>query len=223
MSLFIKTIHREYLSLIREPKHAVNVFLFFLFVLLIFPLSLPSNMSELVSVAPAIFWMTVLFAALQSAEGFMYEEKHFGLLANWVVEEVSLLPMIYAKLVFAWLGIIIPLLVISPVILQAYHLSLFATGLLVCGVLFGSPAILTLCSFSALFGLGLQQKGVLMALIVFPLLTPLLIFGSGIVYAVDNGQNPLAILAILLAISILALGFIPYAMQAVLRTSVQDS
>lgn len=62
----------------------------------------------------------------------------------------------------------------------------------------------------AAFGVG-NQKGVLMALILLPLTLPLLIFASGTLNIAMQDMPISAYLALLLAMSVIAIGF--YLMQ----------
>lgn len=68
----------------------------------------------------------------------------------------------------------------------------------------------------------MQQKGVLMALVLLPLTVPVMIFGSGSLTAAMQGLPVAGYLAILLALSVLAAGFLPFAIAAVVRINLVD-
>ena len=61
-----------------------------------------------------------------------------------------------------------------------------------------------------------------MALILLPLTLPLLIFGSGTLNIAMQGLPVSGYLALLLAMSIMAMGFLPYAIAGVIRISHVD-
>ena len=86
-------------------------------------------------------------------------------------------------------------------------------------LLCGTPALLFLCALAAAFGVGINQKGALMALILIPLTLPVLIFGSGTLNTALQGLPVSGYLALLLAISVIAVGFLPYAIAGVIRVS----
>ena len=93
---------------------------------------------------------------------------------------------------------------------------------LMLSLLFGAPALMYLCALSAVFGAGTKQKGVLMALILLPLTIPILIFGSGSVNIALQELPIQGYLALLLAISLIALVLLPYAIAAIIRISLVD-
>ena len=86
----------------------------------------------------------------------------------------------------------------------------------------GTPTILFLCALAASFSTGLKQKGVLMALILLPLTIPVMIFGSAAIIAAMQGLAVQGYLALLLAISLIAAGFLPFAIAGVIRISLVD-
>ena len=58
-----------------------------------------------------------------------------------------------------------------------------------------------------------------MALILLPLTLPLLIFGSGTLNVAMQGLAVSGYLSLLLAMSVIAVGFLPYAIAGVIRIS----
>ena len=89
-------------------------------------------------------------------------------------------------------------------------------------LLCGTPAILFLCALAAAFSTGLQQKGLLMALILLPLTIPVMIFGSGTLIAAMQGVPVSAYLALLLAMSVVSCGLLPFAVAGVIRVGLVD-
>ena len=212
-----RNLQREFLQVCRQPKHLLYVILFFISVVIFFPLSIPPNASLLPEVAPALIWMALLLAMLRAAEGLLIQEYQNGVIDQWLIGNHSLINILQAKLLVNWLMMVLPLIILCPVLLLFYHYDAYSLLLLVTAIITGSPAVLSFCALAASFGTGFKQRGLMMALIVFPLVIPILILGSGLPSAVSAGQPPLALLALLLACSISAVAFLPFAMAAIIR------
>lgn len=221
-SLFIRLFHRELLVQIRQIRFLVNSCLFFLMVLFIFPLTLKPEMVLMRTIAPGLIWMAMLLSLLLSAERLFQQDYEHGVIEQWLVSGHSLQGILGAKIAAHWFFNILPVLVLCPVIAILFSFSPWETGVLVMSLLCGTPALLFLCALAAAFGVGVNQKGALMALILFPLTLPLLIFGSGTLNIAMQGLPVNGYLALLLAMSVLAVGFLPYAIAAVVRISHTD-
>ena len=72
---------------------------------------------------------------------------------------------------------------------------------------------------AAAFGVGVNQRGALMALILLPLTLPLLVFGSGTLNIAMQSLPVNGYLALLLAMSVIAAGLLPFAIASVVRIS----
>ena len=101
-------------------------------------------------------------------------------------------------------------------------LNTYETCVLMLSLLLGTPAILFLCALAAAFSTGLQQKGLLMPLILLPLTIPVMIFGSGTIIAAMQGFAVSGYLALLLAMSIVSCGLLPFAVAGVIRVGLVD-
>lgn len=212
-----RNVQRELLQLWRQPRHLVYVILFFITVVVFFPLSIPPEAAFLPEVAPALIWMALLLALLRSAEGLLKQEHQEGVIDQWIIGNHSLITILQSKLLVNWLMMTLPLIMLCPLLLLLYHYDIYRLMLLMSVIFIGSPALLSFCALGASFGLGLQQRGIMMTLIVFPLVIPILILGSGFPAAVMAGQPPLALLALLLACSIVSVAFLPFAMAAIIK------
>ncbi|MCC5957616.1 MAG: heme exporter protein CcmB, partial [Natronohydrobacter sp.] len=174
------------------------------------------------NVAPALLWMALLLAMLRSSENFLQGEYSDGVLEQWLISQQPLVMIVQVKLLVHWLLSVVPLIMLSPLLLLFYHYALDQLYFLILAILFGSPALLCLCALAATFGVGLQQRGVMMALIVFPLVIPVMILGSGLPEAVRSGQEASALLALILAMSVLAASLLPFAMAAIIRSGLAE-
>ncbi|HAT1595336.1 TPA: heme exporter protein CcmB [Legionella pneumophila] len=220
--LFGKQFRRELLIQVRQIRYLVNSCLFFLMLLFIFPLTLRPELMLMRMFAPGLVWMAILLSMLLSLERLFQQDYEQGVLEQWLVSGQALNLLVTAKVLAHWLVSVTPLLILSPVIAILFSFTVWETCILLLSLICGTPAILFLCALAAAFSVGINQRGALMALILLPLALPLLIFGSGTLSVAMQGLPVSGYLALLLAMSLLAVGFLPYAIAAVIRISHID-
>lgn len=221
-SLFIKQFKREWIIQKRQIRYLINSCLFFLMLLFIFPLTLKPELMLMRAIAPGLIWMAVLLSMMLTAERLFSQDYEHGVIEQWLVSGFSLNSIISAKVLAHWMFNLIPVLVLSPLVAVLFSFSLWETLVLILTLLCGTPALLFLCALAAAFGVGINQKGALMALILIPLTLPVIIFGSGTLNVAMQGLPVNGYLALLLAMSIFAMGFLPYAISGVIRVSMVE-
>lgn len=221
-SLFVNQFKRELLLQIRQIRYLVNSCLFFLMLLFIFPLTLRPEFELMRTIAPGLIWIAILLSMLLSAERLFQQDYEQGVIEQWLVSGRSLNLMVSAKVFANWIFNLFPLLVLSPIIAILFSFSWWETWILLISLFCATPALYFLCALAAAFGVGVNQRGALMALILLPLTLPLLIFGSGTLNIAMQGLPVNGYLALLLAMSVLASGFLPYAIAGVIRISHVD-
>ena len=214
--ILLSHTRQELLCTWRQPSNILFILLFYIAVVVFFPLSFPPDAALLTQTAPALMWIALLLTMLRAAEGMFYTEYQEGIIDQWILGNIPIKAIIQAKLLGHWLILVLPVLALSPLVMLLYHYDSYQLLLLLSAMVIGSPAVLALCALAATFSVGTVQRGALMALIVFPLAIPVLIFGAGLPEAVLAGQAPLGLLALLLAISLTSISFIPYAIEAII-------
>ncbi|KGP63194.1 transcriptional regulator [Legionella norrlandica] len=220
--LLVRQFRREILIQVRQIRYLVNSCLFFLMLLFIFPLTIRPELGLMRMIAPGLIWMAILLSMLLSSERLFQQDYEQGVIEQWLVSGQPLNLIITAKILAHWLVSVAPLLILSPLIALLYSFSISETGVLLVSLICGTPAVLFLCALAAAFGVGVNQRGALMALILLPLTLPILIFGSGTLSVGMQGLPVSGYLALLLAMSLLTIGFLPYAIAGVIRISHVD-
>ncbi len=215
-------LQREALLHLRQLRLIINSCLFFLMIMVFFPLTMPPEPALLRTIAPGLVWIAMLLAMLLSAERLFQQDYDDGIIEQWLVSGYPVSLFVAAKIVMHWLLNMLPMLILSPIVAILFALNGYETVILMLSLICGSPAILFLCALAAAFSTGLKQKGVLMALILLPLTIPVMIFGSGAIIAAMQGFAVQGHLALLLAISLLAAGFLPFAIAGVIRISLVE-
>ena len=182
-------------------------------------ITLKPEVTLLRTIAPGLVWMAILLVDVLSAERLFQQDYEQGVIEQWLVSGQSLPLLVSAKVIAHWLFNLMPLLILCPVIALLFSLSAWETWVLALTIVCGTPALLFLCALVAAFGVGINQRGVLMALILLPLTLPLLVFGSGTLNSAMQDLPISGYLALLLAMSVIAVGFLPYAIAGVMRVS----
>ena len=220
--LFLHQLTRERLMHGRQLRMIVNSSLFFLMIMVFFPLTMPPDPVLLRTLLPGLVWIAVLLAILLSSERLFQQDYDDGVIEQWLVSGYPLSLFIMAKVLLHWISTLLPILLFCPILALLFALNRHEALMLMLSLLSGTPAILFLCALAAAFGTGLRQKGVLMALVLLPLTIPVMIFGSGAITAAMQGLPALGYIAILLAMSVVAMGFLPFAIAGIARIGFVD-
>lgn len=217
--LFIHQFKREFLIQNRQRRLLINSGLFFLMILFIFPLTMKPEIELMRSVAPGLTWIAVLLSILLSSERIFQQDYEHGVIEQWLVSGRPVSLMVSAKVLAHWICNVLPLILLVPLVALFFSFSVKETEVLVFGLFCGTPALMFLCALAVSFGLSLSQKGALMALILLPLALPVLIFGAGMVNMAMQNLPIRGYCAFLLAMSVMAVGFLPFAIAGVIRIS----
>lgn len=207
---------------LRQIRLIFNACLLFLIFMVFFPLILPPDPLMMRRVLPAAIWMTILLILLLSAERMFQQDYELGVLEQWLVSPQPLALRVLAKVLVYWLLNLLPILCLTPVIALLYSLSARETAVIGLSLLAATPALVFLSALAAVFGIGVNQRGALMALILLPLTLPLMIFGGAAITMALQGLPVSGYLALLTAISLLALSLLPFAIAAVIRISLAE-
>lgn len=221
-TLFYRQMQREFLLHFRRPRMLLHAALFFLMVSLFFPLTMPPDTTLLRTLAPGLIWIAVLLAMLLTSVGLFQQDYEDGLIEQWLLSAYPLSVIVAAKLLMHWCVNFLALIIFCPLLALIFHFTWQELVILLLSLLLGTPAILFLCGLAAAFSTGVEQKGVLMALVLLPLTIPVMVFGSGAEVFAMQGLPVMGYLAILAAISILSVAFLPFAIAAIVRISLAD-
>ena len=222
MALFKRQLLRELKVHLKQPRLILNACLFFLMIVVFFPLTMTPDVHLLRTIAPGLVWIAMLLAMFLSAERLFQQDYDDGVIEQWLVSGYPISLLVGAKIFIHWLLNLMPMLILCPLLALLYALSGHETLILIASLLCGTPAILMLCALAAAFSAGLQQKGMLMALILLPLTLPVMIFGSGTLIAAMQGLPTQGYLALLLAMSLVTVTLLPFAVAGVIRVALVD-
>lgn len=214
-------IRRDMLLAMRRRADVMTTLVFFVMVVSLFPLGVGPEPELLRRMAPGVVWVAALLASMLSL-GRMFSADYLDGTLEQMLLAPQPLPVVVAGKIFAhWMVSGLPLVLLAPVLGVQFGLPAGALGVLMLGLLLGTPVLSMIGAIGAALTLGLRGGGVLVSLLVLPLCIPVLIFGAGAVEAVTGGMSYTAHLSLLAALLLLAAAFAPWVTAHALRISME--
>ena len=211
---------RELRLVARQPLDALLPLGFFVVVASLFPLGVGPEPEQLRHMAPGVLWVAALLASLLPLPTLYGSDQLDGSLDQLLLPPHSALRLALAKTLAHWLAHALPLLLAAPLLGLMFGLPWQALGLLVLGLLLGTPVLSLLGGLAAALTLGLRQGALLNLLLVLPLAVPVLVFGCGAVAAQEAGLPVSAHLSLLAALLLTTGLLAPPATAAALRLAL---
>ncbi|MEQ8486320.1 MAG: heme exporter protein CcmB [Pseudomonadales bacterium] len=222
-SVFLAQFRREALASLRSLQEAVNPLVFLFLAITLFALGVGVEAEVLGRMAPGIIWVLVLLANLLALDGLFRRDYDDGTLEQMLLLGRPPFLAVLAKVAVQWCLTGLAMTLLAPVAALLLFLPPRALGTTMLTLLVGSPALTLLGAVGAALTVGLRRGGVLLALLVLPLAVPTLIFGAGAVTLAMSGIDASAQIYWLMAISMLSLTMAPFAIQAALHISLEQS
>lgn len=212
---------RHIMLLVRSPSEVINPLLFFLLVVILFPLGLGPDPEQLSVLAPGILWVVALLANLMICMRLFVDDFEDGSLEQLAMARVPLAIAVLPQLVAAWLASGLLLSLVSPLFGLMLGLPMDVTPVLVASLLMGTAIMLLLGAVGSALTVGVQRGGILLALLILPLYVPVLIAGTRALNEALYGGDPYVALALLGAGVTGGLILAPLAIGAGLRVSLE--
>jgi len=217
---FIALLRRDFLMVLRNKSEWLQPLFFLVVVVSLFPLGLGPGPTLLSRIAPGVVWIAALLASVLSLDHLFRSDYEDGSLEQLMLGNQSLSLLVLAKLLAHWLTTGLPIIALSPLLAVWLNLPMEAFPTLVKSLVLGTPVLTLVGGIGAALTVGLRGGGQLLALLVFPLLVPVLIFATMGVSAVAGGMEATAQLGLMFAYLIMALTLAPFACAAALRISI---
>lgn len=212
---------RHIMLLVRSPSEVINPLLFFLLVIILFPLGLGPDREQLSVLAPGILWVVALLANLMICMRLFVDDFEDGSLEQLAMARVPLAIAVLPQLVASWLASGLLLSLVSPLFGLMLGLPMDVTPVLVASLLMGTAIMLLLGAVGSALTVGVQRGGILLALLILPLYVPVLIAGTRALNEALYGGDPYVALALLGAGVTGGLILAPLAIAAGLRVSLE--
>jgi heme exporter protein B len=218
---FFWALKRDLRLALRSRTELGVQILFYIIVVALFPLSMQPDKATLMQLGPGVLWVAALLASLLSLSRLFSHDYSDGTLEQMAMSPLPLPAIILGKIAAHWFTTGLPVVLLAPVMAIQYWLEPDVIGVLVAGLLIGTPVLSLLGAIGAALTLGLRSGGgSLLALLVLPLYVPILIFGAGAVEVARVGAEVGANFSLLGAGLLLALLGAPFATAAAVRIAL---
>jgi len=221
MKAWWAVVRRDLMIAGRRLSDAVAVVMFFVLAVVLFPLGVGPELEILQRIAPGIIWVAALLAAMLSLDQLFQSDADDGSLDLLVLAPIPLETIVLAKCCAHWMVTGLPLILAAPIL--GFLLNLPATGhfVMLITLIVATPTISLLGSVGAALTVGARRGGVLVALLILPLLTPILIMSASAVDLALAGLNYVPLVLLLLAFFLVSVVLCPLASAAALRLAVE--
>lgn len=213
-------LRRELQIAFKRWSDLVSPLMFFVMVSSLFPLALSPQHDALRNIGPAVLWIAALLATLLSLNALFRADIEDGSMEQLVIGPHPLPLAILGKTVAHWILNGLPLVVLAPALAVTYYLPADGVRALCLTLLIGTPTLSLLGAAGAALTAGVRQTGGLLALLVLPLMLPVLMFGARATDLAGAGEQIAGPLYLLGALLLLALSLLPFAAAAAIRISL---
>ncbi|WP_249344340.1 heme exporter protein CcmB [Marinomonas sp. CT5] len=210
----------ESLGLWRRKQSILNTLLFFIIVVVLFPLGVNASPEFLSPAAAGIIWCAALLAILLAIGSIFKEDYQDGSLEQLVVSGLSLPLLMILKVILHWLAVVLPLLILMPLLSEMLYLPDSVFWVLMMTFVLGTPGLFFIGVIGAALTISVKQGAVLVMLLILPLYLPVVIFSTLAVSAAQSGLPYSGLLAMLLAMSLLSLVISPFMTSIAVKASV---
>ena len=187
MRLFFRLVYRDINLVIKGASDTGAAILFYLLAIIMFPLSSGTDTNLLTTIAGGAIWMAALFASLLSLDRLFRSDFEDGSLEQIVLSGMSMEIIVLSKCLAHWLTNGLPIVLLSPILSLIMGLDYEYWWILAITLLIGTPSLTLIGATPAALSCAIGKGGVLTALVLLPLMLPLLILGSGAISAEISG------------------------------------
>ena len=192
---------------------------FFLIVIMIVPFGVGANLDLLSRIAPGLLWIGALLSCLLSLDRIFQLDWEDGTLEALATSPIPLSGIAKAKATAHWITTGLPITLASLPLGYLLNLNYEAYFWLFTTLAIGTPTLSFIGTFGAAITVGIRRGGLLLSLLVLPLYIPTLMLGAQCVSKGTN--NPLELLALISAISLMCIALLPFACAIALRANLK--
>ena len=197
---------------------ALTGLLFFLAVVTVVPFGVGPDLKLLARIGPAMLWTGALLASLLGLDRLFQGEREDGSLDLLLMSEHPVALIVFVKSLAHWVATGLPLVLAAPVFGLMMNMEPLAIAASVATLAVGTPAISFVGAVGAAVTVTLARGGLVIAVLILPLVIPVLIFGVSASYgAVEDPAPFLPPFLILCAITLFFAVLGPLAAGHVLR------
>ena len=221
MKIWWILVQRDLLMAWRRSSDIFSVVMFFVLAVVLFPLGVGPELDTLRKIAPGIIWVAALLAAMLSLDQLFQSDADDGSLDLLLLAPIPLETIVIAKCCAHWMVTGLPLILVAPILGILLNLPLAGFAVMIITLAISTPTISLLGSVGAALTIGARRGGVLVALLILPLLTPILIMSANAVDLALMGLNYTPLIALLGAFFLICLVICPFVAAAALRLAAE--
>jgi heme exporter protein B len=169
---------------------ALTGILFFLAVVTVVPFAVGPDMNLLAKIGPAILWIAALLASLLGLDRLFQSDREDGTLDIIIMQPHFMTSMVFIKCLAHWLANGLPLILATPLFGLFMNMEPLAIAAVLATLVAGTPAITFIGAVGAAVTVSLPRGGLLLAVLILPLVIPVLIFGVSASYGAVEDPAP---------------------------------
>ncbi len=220
-SIFVGQVQKDLLQHGRKLGPALTPLLFFAVVVAMFPLAMSPDPRVLATIAGTVVWVAALLATLLSMQSLFRNDFEDGSLELMMLSEAPMWYQVLAKQVAHWLVSGLPLVVLGPIAAYSLNLPAEAYSILLAALLLGTLTLSAFGAVGAALTVSIGQSGLLFAVLVLPLIVPMLIIGARATELAAAGADTGGAIGMMGAITALAFCLTPFATAAAVQVSLE--
>jgi len=186
MALFL----RELKLAGRVGGGAFTGLLFFLAVVTIVPFGVGPDMKLLARIGPAMLWTGALLASLLGLDRLFQAEREDGSLDLLLLSGHPLPLVVFVKCMAHWVATGWPLVLAAPVFGIMMNMEPVGIAAVMATLAAGTPAVSFIGAMGAAVTVTLARGGLIIAILILPLVIPVLIFGVSASYGAVEDPAP---------------------------------
>ena len=220
ISTVVAVFNRDIHLALRRKTDTLAAIFFFALVTSLFPLAVGPEPTLLLRISAGVIWVSALLASMLSLSRVFTDDLQDGTLEQLLLSNCPLSLIAFAKITAHWVCSGLILMLISPILAAQFNMSFEASLVLIVTLALGTPILSLLGSIGSALTLGLKSAGALIALIILPLVIPVLILGTAAVDATSSGTPYSVYFYLMGAYLALCVFFAPIACAAALRIAL---
>ncbi len=186
----IALLARDIKLAFRVGGGALTGILFFLVVVTVVPFAIGPDLNLLAKIGPAILWIAALLASLLGLDRLFQQDREDGTLDIIVIQPHSMTAMVFIKCLAHWLANGLPLILATPIFGLFMNMEPLGIAAVLATLVAGTPAITFIGAVGAAVTVSLPRGGLLLAVLILPLVIPVLIFGVSASYGAIEDPAP---------------------------------
>lgn len=217
--IFLQVVRRDLQINLRHKSECFGVILFYIIIVTLFPLVLGQFTATQLWLVPCILWIAALLTTILAQENVLRTDFQLGIYEQFILSKHPLSALMLAKSLANWLLTGLPLIIVTPLLALSFDLPSSNIMDITYSLLLGTPTLSLLAAIAAALTVTLPGGGVMLALLLLPLYVPILVIGASVGILSLQGIACNGQLALLAALSVLALMLAPIAVSATIKVS----